>query len=181
MQNIAINLLPAEYRAEELKKAKLYKVQALAVAVVLVTAFLASATVALRILQSQKIIQVQSKAEEAEKKVSDFKTSQGYLLLLKNRLNTITLYLGNSSKQAQMYVLMEKLLTPSISVSTISVDKSGNVLILATSVDRSALDLLINNLLSKEISEDKIKEVSVESLNRGKDGVYRLSFKVKPK
>lgn len=180
-QKITIDLLPVEFKAEDLKRAKFYKVQAIGVVIIMLTAFIASSIVALRILQTQQILQTQVLLAENEQRVTDLKSAQGYLLLLKNRLTAINQYLGVPSKQAQMYVLIEKLLPPVVAISTISVDKNGEVLVLATSADSGSLDNFINNLLSKETNEDKVKEVSLENLNRSKDGIYRLSFKIKPK
>ena len=180
-QMLTIDLLPPEYKSTQLKKAKFFKVQSIGIAIVMLTAFIASAIVALRILQTQQTLQAQEHLSETEQKVTELKTTQGYLVLLKNRLSTISQYLGVPSKQAQMYGLINKLLPPTVAINTISIDKNGEVLILATSTDSDSLDNFIGDFLSKETNEDKIKEVSLESLNRGKDGIYRLSFKIKPK
>lgn len=179
MQKIVIDLLPVEFKAEELKKTRFYKIQILGLAIILFTTFLASLTIALRLLQNQQITQMQTKIREAEQKVSNLKTTQASLLLLKNRLATIDKYLETPSKQAQMYNLIEKLLPASVFINTISVDQSGNALVLASLPDGGSLDYLIENLISKETNEDKIKGVSIESLSRGRDGSYRVTFKVK--
>ncbi len=181
MQRLTIDLLPAEFKQAQIKSSKFYKIQSIGIAIIGIIAFLASLIIALRILQSQKVLQLQSRAQEAEQKVSSFKTSQGYLLLLKNRLSTINQYLGTSSKLAQVYNLIEKLLPPAVSISTISVSQSGAVSILATSSDGNSLDLFLTNLLSKDTNEDKVKEISMENLSRGKDGIYRLTVNIKPK
>lgn len=181
MQKLTIDLLPEEFKQTQIKRSKFYKIQYIGIWIIMLTAFLASLLVALRILQSQTIVQVQSRAKEAETRMSQLTSTQGYLLLLKNRLSTINQYLGIPSRQAQMYNLIGKLLPPSVSISSIAVDKGGEVLILATSSDGGSLDLFINSLLSKDTNEDKIKEINMESLSRGRDGIYRLSFKIKPK
>lgn len=177
---VAINLLPIEFRAEAIKTAKFYKIQTVGVAIILLMTFLASLTVALRILQSQNISQIQAKLTKSEAKISDLKNTQASLFLLKSKLTTINQYLGISSNQTQTYKLITKLLPPSISINSISVDKSGEVLVLALAPDGNSVDNLITNLTSKEINEDKISQVSLESINRGKDGIYRLSLKIKP-
>ena len=53
MAKVTINLLPLEFREQDLNNAKFYKVQIIGVAVVLLIIFLSSLTVALRILQSK--------------------------------------------------------------------------------------------------------------------------------
>lgn len=181
MTKIAINLLPEEFRKEELKRAKFYKIQSIGVATILFMIFLASLTVALRVLQSNEIQNVKNGLTKSEQRISDLKTSQSKLTLLKNRLTTINEYLGVSSKQVQMYNLMGKIIPASVSINLISVDKNGETLILAQAPDGGSIDNLITSLTQGETNQDKITSVSIESLNRSKDGIYRISFKVKPK
>lgn len=181
MAKIAINLLPIEFRTQQITAARFYKIQAVGVAAVLVMFFLSALTIALRFLQSQNISQIQNKVIASEQKISDLKNTQGSMLLLKNRLTTINQYLGTASKQAQMYQLITTLLPASFSVSSISVDKDGEILISGVVPDSASLDNLINNLTSQSSNQDKISQVSLESINRGRDGVYRLSLKIKPR
>lgn len=181
MPKIAINLLPLEFRATELKAAKFYKIQTIGIVIILLMTFLASLAVALGILQSQNISQIQNQLTLSEGKISGSKNTQGSLFLLKNRLITINQNLGIPSKQAQMYKLITELVPPSVSASSISVDKGGEVLVVASAPDGISLDNLITKLTSKESNQDKISQVSLESINRGKDGIYRVSLKIKPK
>lgn len=180
MEKIAINLLPPEYKAAEVKTAKFYKVQAISVAAVLVVVFLASLSLALRILQNQNIKVAQANLTDQEEKVSQLKGRQASLFVLKNRLTSISEYLATTSVQAQTYRLLNKLLPPQIAINSLAVDRSGIALIVAVAQDPLSLDTLVSNLISKE-AEGQFGEVSIESLNRGKDGIFRLSFKVKPK
>ncbi len=181
MPKIAIDLLPIEFRAQDLKNAKFYKIQTLGVATVLLMTFLASLTVALGILQSQNISQIKNSLTESQQKISGFKNTESSLFLLKNRLATINQYLGTPSLQSEMYKLITKLAPAPVSISSLSVGKSGEVLVLAIAPDGNSLDNLITNLTSPESNENKISQVSLENINRGKDGIYRLSLKVKPK
>lgn len=177
---IAINLLPIEFTEAEVKRAKFIKIQTIGVAVILVMVFLSSLSVSLRILQSQSIKSVQTQVSATEQKISDLKDRQVSLLLIKNRLAVINQYLGNSSKQTAMFILLDKLLPPSISINSTTVDKDGGILILALIPDSLALDNLMNNLTDKTKNESQIKEVALDSISRGKDGVYRVSLKIKP-
>lgn len=178
---ISINLLPPEIIELEIKKTKFYKIQFLGVAVILSLVFLASLTVALRILQSRNITEVKAKISQTEQKVSDLKSTQASLLLLKNRLTVIDKYLGIPSKQSEIFKLIDKLIPPAVAINAITVDKADEVVLLALAPDAGSLDRLVSNLTDKESNEGRIAQVSVESLNRGKDGFYRISFKVKPK
>lgn len=180
MAKISINLLPSEIMARELKEAKFYKLQFAGIAIVLVMVFLASLTLALRILQNQSLAAIQATVAEEGQRVSDLKETQASLLLLKNRLNVINQYLGIPSAQSTMYELLEKLIPFSISVNALSIDKGKGVTILATAPDSFALDDLVNNLTNQETNEGKISQISVEALNRGRAGFYRVSFKFVP-
>lgn len=180
MARISINLLPPEIMTQELKRAKFFKVQFVGIAIVLTMVFLTSLTLALRILQSRSIAVIQATLAEEEQKVSDLKDTQASLLLLKNRLDVIGKYFGTSSQQSAMYKLQDKLIPTSVLINAITIDKTGGVTLLATVPDSLVLDNLISNLTIQETNEGKISQVSVETLNRGRDGFYRISFKIKP-
>lgn len=178
MAKISINLLPPEIMVQEAKKARFYKIQFAGILVILVMFFLASLVIALRILQSRNITSIQATLAQEEQKVTDLKTTQGSLLLLKDRLNVIDKYFGVPSKQSTLYDLLNKLIPPSVIVNEISIDNAGIIALSATVPDSIVLDRLIVNLTLKEINEGKINNVSVEALNRGRDGYYRISFKL---
>ena len=181
MSQIAINLLPYEFREQEIKRTKFYKLQSIGIGIIMLMVFLSSLTVALRVLQSQNISQIQKQVAASEQKVSDFKTTQGSIILLKDRLTAISQYLGNPSQQSQMYKLISDLLPPSISISSVSVGKEGDILLFVSTKDSSTLDQFISNLTSKEKNQDKVSQVSLETLSRGRDEIYRVSFKIKAK
>lgn len=176
---ISINLLPVEFTHAEVKRAKFLRIQAIGVAIVLLMIFLSSLSLALRILQSHNLQQIQSQLNQSEGRVLDLKDRQGQLLLLKNRLAVINQYLGTPSKQTSIFKLLDKLLPQSLLVSSFSVDKSGDASLSAVAPDTASLESLITNLTSKESSEGKISQVAIESLNLGRDGFYRLSLKIK--
>lgn len=181
MAKLAIDLLPQEFRIEQLKKAKFYKVQAVGIATILLVTFASSVTIGLRILQSQNMVQVQNRLKEAENRVIGLKNTQASLLLLKNRLTVVSQYLEVPSKGVSMYKLISELLPQSIAINSISIGKDGEILVLATASDALALEQLFTSLTSKETSQDKIEKVSMDNLSRGRDGLYRLNFTVKPR
>ena len=181
MAKISINLLPYEFIAEEIKSSKFYKVQAIGIAVIVGISLLASMIIAFRILQNYKIISVQARLTQAQQRVTDLKSTQGSLVLLKDRLRTIDLYLGVPSKQTSMYGLVDQLVPPSILVNSVTVDRGGNVVLVATSSNSAEVDNLIDGLTTKKEGADIVKEVEVERLSRGIDGVYRISLKITPR
>lgn len=181
MARISINLLPPEIITRELKKANFYKIQFAGIVVILTFVFLASLTVALRILQSRHISEIQAKLTQTQQRVSDLKSTQASLLLLKDRLTVIDQYLGVPSKQASIYKLIDKLISSSVTISAMTINKAGDVVLLVLVPDAPSLDDLIGKLTTKDNNEEKISQVGVESINRGRDGFYRMSLKIKPK
>lgn len=180
MTKISINLLPSEVRTKELKKEKFYKIQFIGIMIVLTVVFLTSLTVALRILQSRNMESHKAELTKAENKVVALRDTQVSLVLLKNRLGIIKQYLGIASNQSSMYRLIDELIPTSVAVNTIAVDRSGFVTFQAFTPDAAIVENLINNLSMKESNEGRITQVSIESVSRGRDGIYRLSFKIKP-
>lgn len=178
---ISINLLPPETVAEELKKSKFYKIQFIGVAVILVLVFLTSLTLALQILQSRNIASAQADLEVSQQRVSGLKSTQASLLLLKDRLTVINQYLGIPSKQSELYQLITKLAPAVVAINSISVSRNGEISFLALAPTSESLDDLLNNLIDKESNGGKISQVEVENLNRGRDGTYRMSLKIKSK
>lgn len=181
MEKISINLLPVEFTQEEVKKSKFYKVQAISISIILILIFLSILTISLRIFQSNRIKIAQLEVAEAENRVTSKSLRQAQLLLLKNRLSAIQNYLGVSSKQAEMYTLVHNLLPSALDISSVSVGREGGVLVSALATDANTLDRIFTDLLNKEKNENKISKVSIESLNRGRDGLYRVNFTVGPK
>lgn len=178
---LSINLLPKEFTEQDIKRAKFYKIQTIGVVIILFMFFLASLTVALRILQSKSISKIQSELTEAEQKISGYKNTQATLLILKNRVLAIDKFLEISSHQTKMYNIITKLVPSSVSINSISVDKSGVVLLVATAPDASLMDNFINKLNSKENNEGRVTQISLDSFNRGRDGVYRMNLTIKTK
>lgn len=176
---ISINLLPPEIKTQALKQAKFYKIQAIGVAIILVMTFLASLTLALRILQNRNISLHQAKVAQAEQQASDLKGIQASLLVLRSRLTVIGQYLGVLSKQTSMYQLIERLIPSSVAVNGISVDNTGGVSLTVLVPDAVSLDNLVDNLTAKETNEGKISQISIENLSRGKDNLFRISLKIK--
>lgn len=181
MTKISINLLPPEIITEQSKNTNFYKIQFFGVLIILVLIFLTSLTLALQILQNRNIVAAQAMLSESEQKVTGLQKTQVSLFILKNRLAVISQYLGVASKQSSTYKLINKLIPTSVVVSSVSVDKGGAVVLLALIPDRESLEQMLNNLTDKERNEDQFNQVALEALNRSKDGVYRISMRIKPK
>lgn len=181
MVKIAINLLPSEFTKEQLKDARFYRIQAAGVGMILVLIFLSSLTVALGILQSQRLKQAEARLDSSSQKVISFQDKQVALMALKNRLVAIDKYVGVPSLQAELLSLINTLLPPSVAINALVIDRSGEVALSVVIPDSTTLDYTVTTLTDKDKSKNKISKVSIESLDRSRDGIYRLNFKIKPK
>lgn len=180
MAKISINLLPAEFSAAELKRAKFVKIQAIGISIVLLMIFLSSLTFSLRILQNQSIKTVSGRVLATEEKITDLKGTQASLIFLKNRLDILQKYLGTQSKVISLYQFFTNQLPPSASADSISIDKENNLVVLILFQDIGEFDSLLVNLLDPQKNEGRVKEVSLDSFSRGRDGLFRVSLKLEP-
>lgn len=179
MAKITINLLPEEFLIQRLKDSKFVKIQTIGVGMILLVVFFSSLTIALRLLQAQRIKQAEEEFNNAKQNVVSFQDRQVSLVALKDRLTGIQKHLGVLSLQAELFNLMNDLIPASVPVNGFNIDQSGNISFSAVFQDSLALEQVITNFTSKDKNRNKVKEVSIESLSRGRDGVFRVSFKIK--
>lgn len=179
MEKISINLLPKEFTEEQIKRTKFYKIQKLSIFIILLLIFFSILTVSLRILQSGQHSTNKAVAEEAEQRVAVFANKQASLVILSDRLKVIKQYFGVSSKQVEMYNLINALLPQGLLINQISLG-GGEVLISAITSDVQTIDRILNDLLD-EGKNEKISKIAIESFNRGRDGIYRINFKIATK
>lgn len=178
---VFINLLPPEIVASELKKAKFYKVQFIAIGVILFMIFISSLTLALRVLQSHNNSLYKTKIAQAEQKISDMGKTQNSLLVLKDRLGMISQHYKIQSQQSKMYELLDTLVPSSVTVNAISIDKKGTVNLTVLTSDPAVLDQMIDNLTNKEKNQQAISQTGVDGVSRSASGLYRVSFTIKQK
>lgn len=176
MKGISINLLPTETTVLQQKSLKARKIKLLSVVSLLVLFFLASLTVTLRILQTQTISRLQVSAKASEEEISSLRDKESTLVLLKDRLDQIEKIKALPSKQKDIYMLVVGKLF-SANVSSVSIDNLGNLTLSTVASDTTALTNLLT-ILSNDENFEKIAEVSVDSLSRGRDSVYRMSLKI---
>lgn len=179
MQKIAINLLPQEIQNKQLTEKRFFKIQAISVSIVLFLAFLASTAVALGVLQSRSIQQAQASVEELEEVVSSLQDKESSLVVLKDRLTTIQKLKEKPSKQRTIYNIVNSLIPATSSVTSFSVDRSGNLILAIIFPDVTNFDAFLNDLISKEKTEGIVTKVTLESLNRSREGNLRTSLTIK--
>ena len=179
MSLISVNLLPSEFILEQVKKQKFYKVQYLGISVLLLTFFLASLTISLRVLQSQKSNQIQKRLSDVQQKISTTATKEDQLIALKDRVTTISQYVGKPSKDSELYSFIEQNLSSEVEINTMSIDRSGDILLSVGISDIGIIDRLISTLSDKQPSGVRVKQISVENLGRSRDNSFRLSLRLK--
>lgn len=177
--SIAINLLPVEFATKQVRQKKFYKVQVVSIAALLIMAFMASITVALRVLQSQNLTSAQTRLAQAEDEVLNLKSKEAAVVVLKNRLDAINRVHGVSSKQLTAYSLIDGLLPQDIPINSLSIDVNGNILLSFTVSSPEVLDNLMTSLTSKDRNFNLVDQVEVESVARSRDGLLRVSLKIK--
>jgi hypothetical protein len=174
---ISINLLPTETAVLRKEQARFRLVQAISTAVLLIFVLLASMLVAIRILQSKNISNVQVEATNAENKITSSKDKEASLVVLKSRLDLLTKIVSSPSKQVTSYLDVSTLIPQSVTVSSLSVDRTGSTVLTVLIPNESSLLALFNNVTSAK-TLDKYAQVDIDSLSRARDGAYRANLKI---
>lgn len=177
-EKILINLLPQEFTKASQQQAKYYKLRLVAIISLMLIVFLTSTTIALRILQNRQVEAAKFTLEAAQTQVSQFKQTEVSLVVLKDRLNNISQIITTSSKQNAMYSLINSLIPPSISVDSITIDRTGNTVLSVSGREAAVLDDFISNLSDNSKNESKIASVEINNFSRSRESLYRLSIKI---
>lgn len=180
MDKVDINLLPTEVNIERQKQAKFSRVQLISIGILLILILAASVSVAFRIVQSQKQERLSKEVGALEEKVSSYKDKEATLVVLKNRITAITQLLSGERLQTVMFNLITDRIPVSVTITSISVDRAGNVLVSLLAPDSHSLEQTLSELTNSEAFE-KISNINIESLASGKDGVFRMNMKISSK
>lgn len=179
--SIAINLLPPEILLERRHSSKLYLLNNISIGVLVVLIFLTSATLAIKFSQNSELKKAEQDLAYAEGKVSALKGREDQTLALKQRLSSIESLTGGDAKMKKIFNLVVYLIPPDMQVSTVTVDKNGNMSIALSGFSVASLETLISNLSDKDKNADLIARVDLEGISIGRDSTYRFSMKIAPK
>ncbi|OGE38221.1 hypothetical protein A3F00_03885 [Candidatus Daviesbacteria bacterium RIFCSPHIGHO2_12_FULL_37_11] len=178
MAGININLLPVQSRIDQKVQKKFRIVQTASIATLLVLFFLASLISALNILKLKDISELKSEADLSEERVLVFKDKEAELSVLKNRLSLINqVHKTKVSENSLIYRNALNYVSPEVNISSISVDRSGNVLTSIAAPDISSLEQTFSNLTSDKAFEE-ISQIDIDSLSRSRDGIYRANIRL---
>ncbi|QQG43271.1 MAG: hypothetical protein HYW45_03650 [Candidatus Daviesbacteria bacterium] len=177
-KNLSINLLPVEYAQVYAADERFRKIQRIGISILVLLIFLSSTTFALSLLQNSNILQAQAKLQVEESAINKFKPQEESVILLKDRLNSLQKLSTAPSQSSAMYSLVDALMSASISPTLIVTDTSGNLSLSLATTNSSEIDNFIASLTNPQKNQNLVSKVDVESLSRGKDGLYRVNLKI---
>jgi len=138
---------------------------------------LAIAVVALGLFQSRSLSQLATQASASETQVSAQKDKEIDLVILKNRAQIIGNILKAGSKFPLIYTKINSLLPQSTIVSGFDLNRSGVLVLSLIIPDKNGLNQLFDNLTAGE-KVTGVQNIDVDTLGRGKDGIYRTTLKL---
>lgn len=178
MQRISINLLPLDFTKARFEQEKFSHIQTFGIILITLFIFVAIASFAFRFIQSQNIDKLQKQLNGYEERLLTLQKREASVVILKNRLTTISQLTSTQSVNKSMYELMNSLTPVSIIINSLIIDTNGNMLLSGNTSDVFSLDSYLLSLVNKEKNKDRISGATLENLSRGKDGIYRFSLKI---
>jgi hypothetical protein len=174
-----INLLPPETLIASHESDRIRLVNMITISIFVVLLFFTSITLTMRFLQNLQYSKANSNLVSAQERFVDLKDKEGYVYLLKQRLSLIRGLNSDTKKTAILNTVMS--LVPSdISLTVISVTRSGGVDLSATTSSLDSFNGFISSLNNKEKSSNLINKVELISMSIGKDNVIRFSLIISP-
>ncbi len=179
MNTFTINLLPPEFAREEKLKQKFRRVQLISIAVVLFLIFISTATAGLRFLQIQEVRSVEARVKDSEGKVLSLKDKEIGLAVLKNKLSSIKEISKDSSEQARLFEQLNSVLPKDIRITSFTISDKQAISISGVSPSAAILeDFFSSALASSDGGKDGFNKITLETLSRGREGVYRFSLQL---
>jgi hypothetical protein len=178
MSKVSINLLPPEL--EKVKKARVNKsiISTVSVGFLVVCIILALGVLLFRLAQNQDF-QKWTKEVSSQKDIIKSTTNiqkSDLSTAAKARVDSITKVTKTDLPAAYAYTLILKLIPEQMFLNTMTVDKKGKLVLDIETTNLSTLDQFLNNLNDPVVNNNKISNVTVESLSRGKTDEMRLQI-----
>lgn len=178
---ILVNLLPQEVILERKQSSKLAFLNRLSMVTLIALVFFTSATLTLRIIQSNQLKGAQDDLVLAQTKVTGLKSREDQITALKQRINSIQNIMGGDSKRKELFNLLLNLTPMDVQISDIAIDKAGNTILVINSYSLASIDTFLSNLGSKEKNSDLIGKIDLNGLSITANSIYRLDLKLTPK
>ncbi len=178
MDKISINLLPFEVTALEKTSAKKLQIFKLSFGLLVVMILITVSILILRLFQSRTISVVNTQLVTSEQKVNNLKDQESQLVLLKDRLSSISTLSQKDFKTTDGFNLISSITPSNISLSAVSLDKSGTIVLSAEAPDLITLKTFFDNLTIPAINQGKIGKISIDNLNNFSSGKYRVNLTI---
>jgi hypothetical protein len=165
MSKLSINLLPPELEANKKKAKRRALINRLSVSLLAFMVALSAVGLVLDIIQSLNVKNLDRKVDSVKAEVTKQKKQEELVLVLKDRISGINNLLNNDTPHAKAFNLITKLVPDSVKINNFSIDKKGVVLLGGETTSPTYLSAFFNNLTDPTINENKISQVTVESLS----------------
>ncbi len=172
--SILINILPTEKEDQAKEKTKRSLVLKLTIGVIVLVILITSATFGYKVYQGNQQENNNLEIAKATQQISLLKDQEGYLTLVKKRLNSINNLQTQQSQELIALNVMFNLLPNNISITSINSSRNGTVLISGVASDTTALQELIDVLSDPKINQQRLTKASIENLSRDTLGNFKF-------
>lgn len=176
MSKISINLLPTEMAAVERQKSKKTLIIRISSASILVVILISSIAFGFGITKTTQQKKQSQDLESLKQQVAALKDQEGYLLLLKKRLDTVSGLQNEDAKRIEAFNLITTLIPEGIKVLNLEIAKNGSIALSGESIGTSNLGLFLDILTNPQKNKDKIANIKVESLSKSKTNTYQFEL-----
>ena len=178
MDKISINLLPSEVLVLKKDKDRQTVILRLSVGILVLVIILTAVVFSLRIFQNKKLSDAAEQLNSYQSQIEGYKEQESLVTYLKQRLAVISPLLSQDSKQAQSYNLISALAPSDINITSLSIDKSGNMILSAVSSNTDSIKTFFDNLTDVNINQGKISAVRLENFGKNSDNLYHLDLTI---
>lgn len=179
MNKISINLLPAELAVAEKKQFHKVWIIRITVLVIGVVSLVAALALGLVIFKNSEQSQVNLQLKQAEQQVASLNEQEGYLTLLRQRLDSVISLQQKENKQTQGLSSITQIIPEEITIGSLAVDRNGTILLSGLSNGVIGINSLINALGSS--NQNNFTKTSIDSLAKGAADSYRFDMSTKLK
>ncbi|MBI3486397.1 hypothetical protein HY025_05680 [Candidatus Daviesbacteria bacterium] len=179
MNKISINLLPAELGVAEKKQFRKIWIIRITVVVIGVISALAAVALGLVIFKNNEQSQVNLRLKQAEQQVASLNEQEGYLTLLRQRLDSVITLQQKENKQTQGLSSITQIVPEEVAINSLAVDRNGTILLSGLSNGVIGLNSLVNAL--GDSTKNNFTKTNIDSLSKGTTDSYRFDISTKLK
>lgn len=177
MAELNVNLLPTEILVGR-KSRGLSVVNKISIVVLGLLILISVATFYLTVSQSAQIKAANDKLAQSQNQLSQYKTTESNLVVLKQQLREIQNILATDSNRKMLFDNLITNLPQGVSITSVELDKNNNLTVGVSSTSLDTISSFLGNFTDDSKRLKQIKQVDLDLLNWGKDGVYKASLKV---